>query len=126
MTYGPVASANGIVTVKASNGCGVSAVKVLAVVSTNCPRVGDATSLSMIAYPNPTNSNLTVEFIAEQSQSVNMTMRDVAGRVVYNESKSTTIGINTTTIDVSSFSKGVYLLQMQSDINSEVLRILVE
>jgi uncharacterized protein (TIGR02145 family) len=126
MTYGATPSANGIVTVKASNACGVSSVKVLAVVSTNCPRVGDATSLSMIAYPNPAHTNLTVEFIAEQSQSMNMTMRDVAGRVVYNESKSTSIGINTTTIDVSSFSKGVYLLQMQSDINSEVLRIIVE
>jgi hypothetical protein len=80
----------------------------------------------MFAYPNPTNSNLTVEFTVAQSQSVNMTMRDAAGRVVYNESKSTSIGINTATIDVSSFSKGVYLLQMQSDINSEVLRILVE
>ena len=126
MTYGATPSANGIVTVKASNACGVSAVKVLAVVSRVCPRVGDATSLSMIAYPNPTNSNLTVEFIAEQSQSVNVTMRDIAGRVVYNESKSTTKGINTTTIDVSEFSKGIYMLQMQSDINSEVLRILVE
>jgi hypothetical protein len=126
MTYGPTPSANGIVTVKASNACGVSAVKVLAVVSNNCPRVGDATSLSMITYPNPANSILTVEFTAEQSQSVNMTMRDAAGRVVYNESKSTTIGVNSTTIDVSTFSKGVYLLQMQSDTNSEVIRILVE
>jgi hypothetical protein len=101
-------------------------VKVLAVVSTNCPRIGDETSLSMIAYPNPANSILTVEFTAEQSKSVNMTMRDAAGRVVYNESKSSTKGTNTTTIDVSAFSKGVYLLQMQSDINSEVLRIIVE
>jgi uncharacterized protein (TIGR02145 family) len=126
MTYGPTPSANGIVTVKASNACGVSAVKVLAVVSNNCPRVVDATSLSMIAYPNPANSILTVEFTAEQSQSVNMTMRDAAGRVVYNESKSSTKGVNTTTIDVSVFSKGVYLLQMQSDINSEVIRIIVE
>jgi hypothetical protein len=126
MTYGPTVSANGIVTVKASNACGVSSARVLAVVSTVCPRIGEGSSLSMIAYPNPAHTNLTVEFIAEQSQSMNMTMRDVAGRVVYNESKSTSIGINTTTIDVSSFSKGVYLLQMQSDINSEVLRIIVE
>jgi hypothetical protein len=126
MTYGPTVSANGIVTVKASNACGVSSARVLAVVSTVCPRIGEGSSLSMIAYPNPAHTNLTVEFIAEQSQSMNMIMRDVAGRVVYNENKSTSIGVNTTTIDVSSFSKGVYLLQMQSDINSEVLRIIVE
>ena len=126
MTYGVTPSANGIITVKASNTCGISAVRVLAVVSTTCPRVGDATSLSMVAYPNPTNSILTVEFTAVESESVNMTMCDAAGRVVYNENKATTLGINTATIDVSTLSKGVYLFQMKSNTNTELLRVLVE
>jgi hypothetical protein len=126
MTYGATPSANGIITVKASNTCGISAVRVLAVVSTTCPRVGDATSLSMVAYPNPANSILTVEFTAVESESVNMTMCDAAGRVVYNENKATTLGINTATIDVSTFSKGVYLFQMKSNTYSELLRVLVE
>jgi hypothetical protein len=126
MTFGPTASANGIVTVKASNACGVSAVRVLAVVSTVCPRVGEGSSLSMIAYPNPTHTNLTVEFTAEQSQDVNMTMRDASGRVVYAESKTVAAGANANTIDVSAFAKGIYMLQVQSNNTTETLRVIVE
>jgi hypothetical protein len=126
MTYGPTASSTGIVTVKASNACGVSAVRVLAVVSTVCPRVGEGSSLSMIAYPNPTHTNLTVEFTAEQSQDVNMTMRDASGRVVYAETKSVGAGANANTIDVSAFAKGIYMLQVQSNNTTETLRVIVE
>jgi len=126
MTYGPVASATGIVTVKASNACGVSAVRVLAVVSTVCPRVGEGSSLSMIAYPNPTRTNLTVEFTAEQAQDVNMTMRDASGRVVYAATKAVGAGANANTIDVSTFAKGIYMLQVQSNNTTETLRVIVE
>jgi len=126
MTYGPVASATGIVTVKASNACGVSAVRVLAVVSTVCPRVGEGSSLSMIAYPNPTHTNLTVEFTAEQAQDVNMTMRDASGRVVYAATKAVGAGANANTIDVSTFAKGIYMLQVQSNNTTETLRVIVE
>jgi hypothetical protein len=126
MTYGPVASTSGIVTVKASNACGTSSVRVLAVVSTVCPRVGEGSSLSMIAYPNPTHTNLTVEFTADQSQDVNMTMRDASGRVVYAESKSVAAGANANTIDVSAFAKGIYMLQVQSNNTTETLRVIVE
>ncbi|MFM7014732.1 MAG: T9SS type A sorting domain-containing protein [Bacteroidota bacterium] len=126
MTFGSVASANGIVTVKASNACGISNVRVLAVVSTVCPRIGEGTSLSTIAYPNPAHTNLTIEFTAELSQDVIMSLRDASGRVVYNESKSVLMGANSNTIDVSSFAKGVYLLQVQSNSVSETIRVVVE
>ncbi|MFM7015362.1 MAG: T9SS type A sorting domain-containing protein, partial [Bacteroidota bacterium] len=124
MTYGPTASANGIVTVKASNSCGISNVRVLAVISTVCPRIG--TSLAIFAYPNPVQSNLTVEFTAEESQNVNMSMRDASGRVVYAEMKAVAAGANANTIDVSTFAKGIYLLQVQSNNNTETLRVIVE
>ncbi|MFM7016926.1 MAG: T9SS type A sorting domain-containing protein, partial [Bacteroidota bacterium] len=126
MTYGPTASANGIVTVKASNACGTSNVRVLSVISTVCPRVGEGSSLSMIAYPNPAHTNLTIEFTADQSQDVNMTMRDASGRVVYAETKAVAAGANANTIDVSAFAKGIYMLQVQSNNTTETLRVIVE
>jgi hypothetical protein len=126
MTYGPVASSTGIVTVKASNSCGVSTARVLAVTSTVCPRIGEGSSLSLIAYPNPTSSNLTVEFTSDQSQDVNMTMRDASGRVVYNELKAVATGANATLIDVSTFAKGIYMLQLQSNNTTETLRVIVQ
>jgi hypothetical protein len=126
MTYGPVASSTGIVTVKASNSCGVSTARVLAVTSTVCPRIGEGSSLSLIAYPNPTSSNLTVEFTSDQAQDVNMTMRDASGRVVYNEMKAVATGANATLIDVSTFAKGIYMLQLQSNNTTETLRVIVQ
>ncbi|MFN6092996.1 MAG: T9SS type A sorting domain-containing protein, partial [Bacteroidota bacterium] len=95
-------------------------------VSTVCPRVGEGSSLSMIAYPNPTSTNLTVEFTSELSQDVNMTMRDASGRVVYAESKTVATGANATLIDVSTFAKGIYMLQVQSNNTTETLRVIVQ
>ena len=126
VTYGPVASANGIVTVRASNACGTSSTRVLSVVSTVCPRVGEGSSLTMIAYPNPTSTNLTVEFTSELSQDVNMTMRDASGRLVYAETKAVATGANATLIDVSTFAKGIYMLQVQSNNTTETLRVIVQ
>jgi hypothetical protein len=126
MTYGPVASSTGIVTVKASNSCGVSTARVLAVTSTVCPRIGEGSSLSMVAYPNPTSTNLTVEFTSDLSQDVNMTMRDASGRLVYSETKAVATGANATLIDVSTFAKGIYMLQVQSNNTTETLRVIVQ
>jgi len=126
ITYGPTASVNGIITVRSSNSCGTSNVRVLSVITTDCPRVGQGSSLAVIAYPNPVHNNLTVEFTADENQDVNLSMRDASGRVVYAETKAVAAGANTNTIDVSTFAKGIYMLQIQSNNTTESLRVIVE
>jgi hypothetical protein len=125
MTYGPTASANGIVTVKAVNACGTSAVRILAVVSTVCPRVGESTSLSMVAYPNPVSTELTVEFGSESAQNANITLRDAAGRIVYAESKAAAEGFNSAKVSVDGLASGIYMLQLQMNDRTEQIKVFV-
>jgi len=126
VVHAAVASANGIVTVKASNNCGLSAVKVLAVNNISCPRNGQTGTLSMVAYPNPTHDLLNVEFASENDETTTVKMIDAAGRLIYTESLNATAGANRTTIQVSDFAKGVYLLQLESSNKLEKIRVIVE
>jgi len=125
VTFGSVPSSTGIVTVKASNACGLSAVKVLSVATINCPRVGTTTSLSMVAYPNPVSTELTVEFGSESAQNANITLRDAAGRIVYAESKAAAEGFNSAKVSVDGLASGIYMLQLQMNDRTEQIKVFV-
>jgi hypothetical protein len=125
LNFGPVASANGIITVKSSNSCGTSTAKVLAVVTSVCPRLGDAVTQLQV-YPNPANSYINVSFNVEQSQKATIILRDAAGRIVYNEAIDAATGLNNQQIDLSNLSKGVYFVQLQTGDSSENTRLIVE
>jgi PKD repeat protein len=125
MTYSLVPSANGIVTVKAVNACGTSSVRVLAVVSTNCSRLGDISNYSMVAYPNPVSAELTVEFGSEYGRNADVVLRDAVGQVVYSESRVTSQGLNSTKINVDNLSAGIYLLQLYMNDRIEQIKVVV-
>ncbi|MBK6641163.1 MAG: T9SS type A sorting domain-containing protein [Bacteroidetes bacterium] len=44
-----------------------------------------------------------------------MELTDVSGRVVYSGQMNTTGGMKTTTVDVSTLSKGMYMLTVRSN-----------
>ena len=125
LNFGSVASANGIITVKSSNSCGTSTAKVLAVVTSVCPRLGDAVTQLQV-YPNPANSYINVSFNVEQSQQATIILRDAAGRIVYNEAIDAATGLNNQQIELSNLAKGVYFVQLQTGDSSENTRLIVE
>src|SRR3954462_12803817 len=100
-------------TVKATNGCGTTNVRVLNnIASTNCPRVGDAAyALNLIAYPNPVSDKLTVGFNSSNEGAYIVRLMDATGRVVNAETKSAAKGENQMEINVKGFSSGIYVLQ---------------
>ena len=119
------ASASGIITVKSSNTCGTSAARVLAVATTICPRLGEATT-QLEVYPNPANSFINLSFNVEQSQQATIILRDAAGRIVYNKGIDAIAGFNNQQIEVSNLAKGVYFVQLQTGDSSENTRLIVE
>jgi hypothetical protein len=119
-------SANGIVTVRASNNCGLSTVKVRAVNNIACPRNGQTGTISMVAYPNPTRDILNVEFATDNDEVTIVKMIDASGRLIHTETINAVSGANRTSIQVSDFAKGVYLLQLESNNKFEKLRVIVE
>jgi hypothetical protein len=126
MTHSTVASPNGIITVKASNGCGVSAVKVLSVTTNSCIREVES-SLNIIAYPNPVKGDVNIQFNAiTENESAVIELMDNTGRLLYDERVLTKKGLNEKVLDMHSFSSGIYLLQIRTNDKVEKLKLFVE
>ena len=63
-------------------------------------------------YPNPTSNSFTINGFEE---NVRVTLMDIRGKVVLQ-----TTAFNNTSIDVSSLSKGVYILQANDESNNQI------
>ncbi len=106
---------SGLVTVTATNSCGVSGTRTLNVI-VNCKLSGNEIPGVLVnAYPNPVASELTVEVTSEKANDYALELTDVSGRVVYSGQMNTTGGMKTTTVDVSTLSKGMYMLTVRSN-----------
>jgi hypothetical protein len=97
----------------------------LAVVTTICPRLGEAVTQLQV-YPNPANDYINVSFNVEETQQATIILRDAAGRVVYNEAIYAAAGFNNQQIELSSLSKGVYFVQLQTASSSENTRLIIK
>ena len=125
INHSSVPSPNGIITVKSTNNCGTSALKVLPVVTSACPRLGEAVTQLQV-YPNPANDYINISFNVEETQQATIILRDAAGRVVYNEATYAAAGFNNQQIELSSLSKGVYFVQLQTASSSENTRLIIK
>ncbi|MEZ4885670.1 MAG: SBBP repeat-containing protein [Chitinophagales bacterium] len=76
-------------------------------------------------YPNPVSRQLFIEFEAETSDVYSLQLSDYAGRVVFEQFFENTQGTYEQVVDVSSFAKGLYLLQMKSNKMSITKKLMV-
>jgi hypothetical protein len=71
---------------------------------------------SLNVYPNPTLGILTVSYELENPSSVSLDMFNLAGQMVYSKSaENQPACLQTTTLDLSDFARGVYLLALRTD-----------
>ena len=68
----------------------------------------------MIAFDGIKSGNYTIELI------------DMTGRSVFTTSKNLLSGADNSTINVSSYAKGIYLLRLKSDQGTAVKKIVVQ
>ena len=66
-------------------------------------------------YPNPAENILNINFNLQQSQSFNIKLISVTGKVVYNEEVGNHVGYFKNTIDLQDYTRGIYFLQLISD-----------
>lgn len=84
-----------------------------------CVGLNENTILSnLIVYPNPTENKINVEL--NNSLEKKITVLDITGKVVY-ETKTWS---SVETIDLANLSNGVYILQVQSETESKMLKII--
>lgn len=65
-------------------------------------------------YPNPTNDELNIVYQAGEEQKVNLNVFNTIGQHMMSERYDMHSGLNTVTIKVAHFAKGMYILNMQN------------
>ncbi len=76
-----------------------------------------------IFYPNPVSDAVTVSLKNNANSISNIAVYDVLGKLIF--SKKPTSAIVTETIDLSTVSKGLYLLEVTTDNNLKVIKKLI-
>lgn len=77
--------------------------------------------IAMNVYPNPTHNFVHLEF-PENTREGNIEIRDLTGRLVYSEKMTTT----SAEMNVSSFSKGMYMIHFRNDEHYAIRKLIVE
>ena len=77
-------------------------------------------------YPNPSHDVVNLSFSMDKASDVLLSITDLAGKLLYSKTVKTTSGNNSIPVDLSMISKGVYVLNLSSDIVNATRRIVVE
>jgi hypothetical protein len=62
-------------------------------------------------YPNPVRDITTIEFMTEQAGKINIEVYDSKGSLMIRDTYNAMAGVNRTTVNMESFSKGIYTLK---------------
>jgi uncharacterized protein YjdB len=73
---------------------------------------------SVIAFPNPTNGRLNIQWQEPANESGSVTISDITGREMYKTTINMTQGTGVSQINVSGLANGLYMISIRSeDIN---------
>jgi len=115
-----------IITVKATNSCGVSTVaKTISLTSTACPVVRLASQnevSSTEVYPNPTSGVFNVDVTVSNTSVVEVSVYSFDGTLVVSpKAVKLQEGTNTISQDISSLNNGIYFVQIANALNNEII-----
>ncbi|HKR05506.1 MAG TPA: T9SS type A sorting domain-containing protein [Bacteroidia bacterium] len=120
---------SGLVKVQASNACGASPIQSQSFSSIVCREEGaqpTEASGQLIVYPNPAHNEVTVSIDVKENTHFNMVLRDISGRTVLSEGLDGEAGLNTYSMNLENFSKGIYMLEVQTAGDKRRVKVVVE
>ncbi|MGV3631145.1 MAG: GEVED domain-containing protein [Bacteroidota bacterium] len=82
----------------------------------------EAENTSIVAFPNPFESNFKLDFVSESSDDVQITLFDASGKLV-ESFKATTKDLETLKIG-ETYQAGMYLLNIQQGTRSTYLKVI--
>ncbi len=78
-------------------------------------------------YPNPVRNNTTIEFMADKAGKINIEVYDSKGSLMIRSTYNAMAGINRATVNMESFSRGIYTLKCYTEQNTlGVLKLVKE
>ena len=76
---------------------------------------GTSTINNLDVYPNPSRDIFNVTFTSEDVQDLEVRVINVVGEVVYTESLEQFVGQYTKAIDLATYTKGIYFLEITTN-----------
>jgi large repetitive protein len=116
----------GVVSVTATNSCGNSGTRTLAVGITCRVAGSEITKPVLAAYPNPASDRVLLNFEAAASSQTTISIIDISGRIIKSIQSVSEIGFNEVEIDLTGIAKGAYMVQVQSNEISDQTRLIIE
>ncbi len=110
------------VTVTDSKGCKGT----FSTVAVRLAGVDPSTDFPVSVYPNPTAGLLNIEFDANETEVIRITLRDLSGRLILTDEKYAAAGINKLNYDLTQYAGGMYLLSIEKNDAKGVVRIVIE
>ena len=65
-------------------------------------------------YPNPTNGSVSIELASEASINLQISIRDLTGRVVVSEMARLSVGGNKISLDATQLNEGYYNVEFMN------------
>lgn len=81
---------------------------------------------SLLVYPNPVANDLNVQLVEELGNEVNLTIVDLAGRILYNSKISNTGQTEVINIESLNIAAGSYILNINSESHSISQALVIE
>jgi hypothetical protein len=75
--------------------------------------------------PNPASSHVSIDIIANDQQSVSVSVTDMLGREVLSQTLSLNSGFNSTQLDLRQVSVGSYIVSIRSEIGSFTSKLTI-
>ena len=76
---------------------------------------GISTISELSVYPNPSRDEFNVTFTSESQQSIELRIINLVGEIIFTETLENFEGEYTNSFNMSEYSKGVYLLELDTD-----------
>ena len=93
-----------------------------------CSSVGiaeESINNSLSIYPNPNNGIFTVSFDAALKTNYKIEITNSIGQLVFKQAIKDVSGTYSQPIDISTYGKGIYLLNLTDDKNQSIKKVLV-
>lgn len=117
---------NGTYYLEVSNAFGCSAVSTTIIISDAIGINELSNTLMANIYPNPASENLFIDFYSKKENVVQLTITDITGRNVYNESIALYTGMNKKQINIDSFNKGIYMVQFVTENGIKTEKLIIQ
>ncbi len=100
------------------------------IVIVNCPTSAlgnnemETEDMKIVVYPNPTNDMVNVNYNIENASNVTLQLTSIQGQVIKEVKMINVLGLQTTTVDLSNQTSGMYFITLSTENESFTTKVV--